>query len=196
MSNTDRSERSRNAALQAALIIMAREGPARLTLAAIARESGLSKGGVTYHFPSKNAVLRALFDHQSRHFEMYSRRYRATARSAQPELAAQIATMQELTAAPNPLAFAMLAALSDDPGLLAGPRCLDAEKVKGIKNEAEDQELALLRWAAARGLALAALLGPCSLSDEERGELFDRLLDDTQWTGSAKAAPGPHRDES
>jgi AcrR family transcriptional regulator len=196
MSNTDRSERSRNAALQAALIIMAREGPARLTLAAIARESGLSKGGVTYHFPSKNAVLRALLDHQSDHFEMYSRRYSATTTSTQPALAAQIATMQELTVAPNSFAFAMLAALSDDPGLLARPRCIDAEIIKAIKADADDPELALLRWAGARGLALAALLGPCSLSGEERTELFARLLDDEQWTGLARTVARPGDEES
>ncbi|WP_371926878.1 hypothetical protein [Bradyrhizobium sp. WD16] len=83
----------------------------------------------------------------------------------------------------------MLAALADDPGLLAGSRRVDAAKVEDIKAEADDPELALLRWAAARGLALAALFGPCSLSDDERGELFERLLDDAQWTARHHLAP-------
>ena len=47
MDNATRSERSRNVALDAALVIIARDGPGRLTLDAIARESGLSKGGAS-----------------------------------------------------------------------------------------------------------------------------------------------------
>lgn len=43
MDNASRSERSRNVALDAALVIIARDGPGRLTLDAIARESGLPK---------------------------------------------------------------------------------------------------------------------------------------------------------
>ena len=45
MDNASRSERSRNVALDAALVIIARDGPGRLTLDAIARESGLKIAG-------------------------------------------------------------------------------------------------------------------------------------------------------
>ena len=57
MENAARSERSRKAAIQAALTIIARDGPGRLTLDAIARESGISKGGVMHQFRTKEAVL-------------------------------------------------------------------------------------------------------------------------------------------
>ena len=43
MDNATRSERSRNAALEAAIAIIARDGPGRLTLDAIARESGSAR---------------------------------------------------------------------------------------------------------------------------------------------------------
>jgi len=33
---------------------------ARLTLDAVAREAGLSKGGLLYHFPSKNALIAGM----------------------------------------------------------------------------------------------------------------------------------------
>lgn len=189
MDNATRSERSRNAALQAALAIIARDGPGRLTLDAIARESGMSKGGLMHQFRTKNAVLEALLDYQTEQFEAFSGSYMAKTTSAQPELAAQIATLHEITAKPNSVTFAMLAALADDPSLLAGPRNLDAKKVKAIKAEAADPQLALLRWAAARGLAITAMLGMCPLSEKERSQLFERLLDDAQWTGFAKPRP-------
>jgi AcrR family transcriptional regulator len=124
MDNPSRSERSRNAALQAALTIIARDGPARLTLDAIAHESGMSKGAVTHHFRSKEAVLKALLERQSAYFEDFSRRHVATtgAKASQPELAAQIATMREAIEEPHSVVFAILAALAENPGLLAGPR--------------------------------------------------------------------------
>ncbi len=44
--------------------ILQREGLVRLTLDAVAAEAGLSKGGLLYHFPSKVALIEALFQHQ------------------------------------------------------------------------------------------------------------------------------------
>ncbi len=190
MDNASRSERTRKAAIEAALAIIARDGPGRLTLDAIARESGISKGGVMHQFRTKEAVLRALLEHQIEYFEDFSRKYLAkhSMTQSEPHLAAEIATTRKAVAKPNSVASAILAAVGEDPSLLVVTRELAAKKVKAIKAEAADPELATLRWMAARGLATTALLGMCPLSQEERERLFDRLLDDQQW--SALANPG------
>lgn len=189
MDNATRSERSRNAALQAALAIIARDGPGRLTLDAIARESGISKGGVMHQFRTKEAVLKALLERQVEHFEEYGRRYLAESGATQPEpqLATQIATAREAITQPHSVAFAVLAAVAERPGLLAGTRRIDGGNAEKIKAEAADPDLALLRWAAARGLALTALFGMCPLSKQERERLFERLLDSRQWSALEKA---------
>ncbi|MDU6238357.1 MAG: helix-turn-helix domain-containing protein, partial [Bradyrhizobium sp.] len=121
MDNPSRSERSRKAALTAALTIIARDGPGRLTLDAIARESGLSKGGLMHQFPNKEAVLKALLEQQFAHFDEFARKFRAEAGQAtnQPELATQIAISRELIAQQYSVAQAMLGALAQEPGLLA-----------------------------------------------------------------------------
>jgi len=188
MDNPSRSERTRNATIRAALAIIARDGPGRLTLDAIARESGISKGGLMHQFPTKRAVLKALLEHQIEHFDAFSRKYRAEqgAAHAEPHLAVQIATMREAIAGPDPVASAILAAMTEDPGLLAVTRDIDARSVAAIKAEAADPELAVLRWVAARGLVLAALLGTCPFSEAERARLFDRLLDDQQWSAPSR----------
>src|SRR5260370_38351997 len=190
MDNASRSERSRNAVIQAAFTIIARDGPGQLTMDAVARESGLSEGGLTHQFPSKVAVLKALLEYQVAHFEAFSSDYKTKAakRSAQPELAAQIATSHQAIVEPHSVAFALLAALAEDPSLLAAPRAIDARNVEVIKQEAADPDLALLRWSAARGLALTAMFGFCPFSESERERLFSRLLDDAQWTGLEQAA--------
>ncbi|WP_076860344.1 TetR/AcrR family transcriptional regulator [Bradyrhizobium mercantei] len=190
MDNPSRSERSRNAALEAATTILTRDGPGRLTLDAIARESGLSKGGVMHQFRTKEAVLRALLEQQMAYFEEFSNRYIARARETtdQPELAAQIATLREAISTPRSGAFALLAAMNENPELMAMPRDVDIEKVARMKAEARDPDLALLRWAAARGLLLSSLFGLSSLTDAERDRLFERLLDDSKWTALEQGA--------
>ena len=196
MDNATRSERSRSAAIQAALAIIARDGPGRLTLDAIARESGISKGGVMHHFRTKAAVLKALLEHQIEHFEAFSRDYLAKADPAKPgiNLAAQIMTLRESAAQPHSAFFAILAAVAEDPGLLAATREIDAGKIEAIKAESADPDLATLRWMAARGLALSTMLGLSSLSEAEHDRLFDRLLDDRQWAvAPAAEAPVPVR---
>src|SRR5438445_7766724 len=112
MDNTSRSERTRNAAIQAALAIIARDGPGRLTLDAIAQESGISKGGLTHQFRTKEAVLKALLEHQIEYFQDFSRKYLGEHGSSQaePHLAAQIATLREAIAQPHSVAFALLGA--------------------------------------------------------------------------------------
>jgi AcrR family transcriptional regulator len=183
MDNPSRSERSRKAALAAALTIIARDGPGRLTLDAIAQESGLSKGGLMHQFRTKEAVLKALLEQQFAHFNDFTRDFRSKlgAASAQPELATQIATSREIIAQQYSVAQAMLAALASDPNLLVEARDLDAARVKAIKKEAADPGLAVLRWAAARGLALLAMLRLCPIPEAEVQRLFERLLDDGQW---------------
>ena len=187
MDNPSRSERSRNAVLQAAISIIARDGPGRLTLDAIARESGMSKGGLMHQFRTKQAVLKALLEQQVAYFDEFSRQYLSETSSSQPQLAAQIATLRE-AGKPNSVALALLAAMADDPGLLAVSRDASGPGVVAMKAEAADPDLALLRWSAARGLALSEMFGLCPLSEKDRNRLFDRLLDDEQWRVLEKPA--------
>jgi len=100
MDNVSRSERSRNAIIQAALAIIARDGPGRLTLDAIAREGGLSKGGVMHQFRTKEAVLKTLLENQVEFFENFSRDYLASAGADDngAQLAAQIAVQRKAIA--------------------------------------------------------------------------------------------------
>jgi AcrR family transcriptional regulator len=193
MDNPSRSERSRKAALAAALTIIARDGPGRLTLDAIARESGLSKGGLMHQFRTKEAVLRALLEQQLAHFGEFTEEFRRkhAASLAHPELATQIATSREIIAQQYSVAQAMLAALASDPKLLVDAREQDARRVDQIKAEAADPELAVLRWAAARGLALLAMLRLCPIPEAELEPLFARLLDDRQWTALEQPANEP-----
>ena len=192
MDNTTRSERSRSIIIQAALTIISRDGPGRLTLDAIAREAGISKGGLTHQFPNKEAVLRALLEHQCIHFEQVAKDYMQQhgANSSEANLATNIEVARAALSQPQSVAFAILGAIGENPSLLSIPRDLDVKHLEAIKAEAADPELATLRWAASRGLLLTSLFGVSPISDAERDKLFERLLDSSQWNlPAAKNTP-------
>ena len=52
------TQTTRQQILHAAFALIRREGVARLTIEAVAQEAGLSKGGVLYHFRSKESLIR------------------------------------------------------------------------------------------------------------------------------------------
>jgi AcrR family transcriptional regulator len=53
-------EQTRARLLHAAVEAMQRSGPASMTLDQVARQAGVSKGGLLHHFPSKEALFEAL----------------------------------------------------------------------------------------------------------------------------------------
>ena len=191
MDNPSRSERSRKAVLQAALAIISRDGAGRLTLEAIARESGISKGGVMHQFRTKEAVIKALLELQSDYYESVAQQYGIDhgAEHQELELAKQIAVAREATNMSQSVAFAVLGAVVEQPDLLAPALEVERKKLKTIKSQAADPQAALVRWAAAKGLLMTVMLGICPLSEKEIAQLFNHLLDEDEWAeaGQAKA---------
>jgi AcrR family transcriptional regulator len=183
MDNPTRSERTRTAAIKAAMTILERDGPGKLTFDAIAREAGISKGGLTHQFPSKSDVLTGLLTHQRDYFEQFGREYLAAREpgAPQPTLSTQIAIMREVLHRQPAGVLAILTALMEDRAPLQMVRDTQAENIKQMTAESTDPDLAVLRWQAAWGLVLTSMLGFSSLTDEDRTRLFERLLDEKQW---------------
>ncbi len=57
-----RARNAREEILDAAQRIVVRDGAARLTLDAVAREIGMTKGGVLYNFPTKADLLQGMLE--------------------------------------------------------------------------------------------------------------------------------------
>lgn len=185
MDNQARSEISRRRAIEAAFSILTRDGVGGLTFDSLARESGISKGGLLHQFRTKQGVLYALLEHQRQQFEQIARSYIAKegASKAEPNLAAQIAIYRESVNQPHSVARAILAAIIESPTLLDDMKVADAGKMQALQDEAADLDLSLLRYFAASGLAFHSLLGLSPLADSTRNRLFDRLLDEESWQG-------------
>lgn len=182
MDNTTRSQRSRAAILQAAQTVITRDGPSRLTMDAIAQESGLSKGGVMHQFKTKRDVVKALLKSHSESFQAFSQQYQAqTPNTNNLPLATEIAVAQEAAITQQSVSLAIMSIFAEEPELLSAIRAESVEKVQSIKQLATDPDLAMLRWAAAKGLMLNAALGLSPFTADEEQRLFARLLDDASW---------------
>ena len=70
MTQRRRAVVTRDLILDACSRILQRDGLTSLTLDAVAVEAGLSKGGLLYHFPSKVALIEALFQHNIDRFNL------------------------------------------------------------------------------------------------------------------------------
>ncbi|WP_321786642.1 TetR/AcrR family transcriptional regulator [Paraburkholderia sp. J94] len=184
MDNPTRSELSRKKAIAAALAILTREGAGALTFDALSRESGISKGGLLHQFRTKNGVLEALLEHQLSEFHRIAADYlsKEGAKKAEPTLNAQIEIFREAVNQPNSVARAMLAVMVESPDMLGRVRSSDDRVTKIIEDEARDEELALLRYFAASGMAFHTLIGLTELDGARRNRLFDRLQDEASWT--------------
>jgi AcrR family transcriptional regulator len=189
MDNQTRSEISRRKAIDAALTILSRDGVGGLTFDSLARESGISKGGLLHQFGTRHGMLCALLDYQRQQFKQIARDYleKEGETKAEPLLSAQIAIYREAVKQPRSVARAGLAALIESPTLLEDIKTSDAVVIKALQDGAADPELSLLRYFAASGIAFHTLLGVPPLSESVRNRLFVRLLDEACW----QALPSP-----
>ncbi|MBM3465050.1 MAG: TetR family transcriptional regulator [Armatimonadetes bacterium] len=162
--------------LETANRIVHEEGAAALTLDAVARRSAVSKGGVLYHFPTKEALVAAMLDALDERFEA-ALAERATGTEPGRWLRAYVdATLDE-----EQYGAEVLAGLA--AAIAANPRLLDPlrERAMGWQRSAVgdgvDEVTATIIRLAVDGLWFADLfnLAPpdTSLRDRVRQALHD-----------------------
>lgn len=168
----------RDRLLDSAEAVLAEHGSHGLTLAAVAAHAGVSKGGLLYHFASKDALITALierliagFDEQVAAFRLerpgwYTRAY----------VEATFAVLSAQDADVARRRWAVLCAAATDPAL--GEPFARAQRrwlSEGLAEE-PDPDLSQLARLAADGLWEAAELDPSLLSPERLKALRARLL--------------------
>lgn len=178
-----KSARTHRRLLEAAGRVVARDGANKLTLEAVAREAGMSKGSLLYHFRTKDALVSAmvgdLIDAFARSMEEGlsrggdagpGRRVRAYVEATFAE-GAEEGERRDLE-----VGVGLLAAVANDPTLLDPLR----EAYRGWQSVAEDDGVdpasATVARLAADGLWMAELLGMAPPSGELRQEVMEELL--------------------
>lgn len=168
----------RSALLDAAEAVLFERGTQALTLAAVANRAGVSKGGLLYHFPTKEALIRAMvarvieeFDALVASFEngspgSYTRAYL--------EATFTILTSQE--AAQTRRRWSAITAAAADPELIAPLREAMARWHRIDPATETDPVAAMVVRLAAEGLWEVVSHAPDAYTPEQYTALKARLL--------------------
>lgn len=162
--------------LKAAEQLMVQEGVQKLTIAGVAAFSGISKGGIFYHFPSKNTLIAGMVERLAQLFqqllndeltadpEPHGRFTRAYARSALRMTPASAATTT-----------ALIAGIANDPALLQP--LLDLLEAWAHRTEAElDLTTATLIRLTVHGIWFNHLFGASTPAQDTLRHVVERLV--------------------
>jgi len=176
----------RNALLEAALVILEREGEAGLGLRDLARAVGVSPAAPYRHFDSRSALLEAL---AVTGFQRFTRAMEEVAASDPPDILAAMGKTYVLFALEHAALFRLMfsAQLRRDnrPGLrmAADAAFATLRRVTGGETRA-GRVAALAAWARVHGLAVLLLDGQIAT---EAGEDLEALI--TEIIGRHEVAP-------
>ena len=167
---------AREPILDAASRVIAEMGARHMTLEAVAREAGVSKGGLLYHFPSKDELLTAMVERYVGRLAEAAPvsdaadgadlvrnliRHRIAARSQKGDLRT---------------AHGMLAAVAEHPSLVEPLRVYHDRLWARIKASGVDAERMLLPWFALEGLLFHEVINTSPLDAEERERVIGEIL--------------------
>jgi AcrR family transcriptional regulator len=183
--------------LTAAERVVLRGGVIRLTLEAVAREAGLSKGGVLYHFATKEALIQAMIarliqyceqeiEQQQRHDTAPGRWTRAYVRkTVEPKLSypgeADFPKSKEVGAA-------LIVTAAINPKLLEPLRERFRVWQQAIEHDGIGPTRATVVRLAVDGLWLADVLGIWSPSEKLRRQVLNELIRLTRATGRGRVS--------
>jgi AcrR family transcriptional regulator len=167
-------ETTRKSILEAASRVTAREGALNLTLEAAAKEAGVSKGGLLYHFPTKEALISSMIDE---HLASWSKAVEVAKDNAKGSFTrAFVKTTVSPVELETQLGSGLLAAVALNPELLGPVKKHYTAWQKEIENDGINPVTATLVRLAADGLYFAEVFDLAPPKGKLRKQLETRLL--------------------
>jgi len=164
-------ESSRDAILDAAEAIVREQGAAHLTLDAAAERAGLSKGGVLYHFQTKDALLVALVERMTQAFQgLYAETRARMGDDPKRMLEAYIEAVFSAEERLGSTSCSLIPALASNPELLEPIRRFYKHHFAQLSNVPVGWDQAAIVTLALDGMWLLEMLGvsPLGPQDEKR----------------------------
>jgi AcrR family transcriptional regulator len=177
--------------LDAAEAVVVRQGIANLTLEAVAAEAGISKGGLLYHFPTKDRLIDALVRRSAENWrtcymDAYGRAPAGPGRMARALLSHCLSDARDWTEQLRRSSSAVFAALAQNPSLIEPMRAVYRDLRRRLAEDGLPTGVGETVAAAIDGLWLDWVLGLASVDQalvvRVRGALEDMLT---------RAAPAP-----
>jgi AcrR family transcriptional regulator len=173
---------SRERILDAAGELVTEVGAGRLTLEAVAERAGLSKGGLLYNFPSKDALLQGMVERMVQEISAKKEALRSEIgckRNLESRLSVA-ASLLLCCGRAKDITTGLLAASSESPHLLEPARQVLNEEWQNLKSTSEDPAAAMVAWLAIQGLNSLEMHDVSPVTPPDREEVVKavyRLLD-------------------
>jgi AcrR family transcriptional regulator len=183
--------------LDAAEGVVVRQGIGNLTLEAVAAEAGISKGGLLYHFPTKDRLIEALVrrsaeNWRSCYMEAYNRTPAGPGRMARALLSHCLSDARDWTDQLRRSSSAVFAALAQNPSLIEPMRVVYRDLRRHIAEDGLPPGVGETVAAAIDGLWLDWVLGLAPVDQAQvvrvRGALEDMLARATPAAASSGVA--------
>lgn len=169
---------SRERILAAAAELACEIGPGHLSLDAVAQRAGVSKGGLLYNFSSKAKLLEALVE---KHLDDFNVALTGTEARRRSEKNSVLAACIELFATEReqcqPPPLGVLAAMVENPELLAPIRRFKRNLLDRMKANAANEDDALLVYLALEGMRSLRLFDADILSLAEQDAALRSLTE-------------------
>jgi AcrR family transcriptional regulator len=169
---------ARERILEAAERVVSEVGAARLTLDLVAQAAGVSKGGLLYHFPSKESLLGALAQRYVDSMDHCIDAAKVDLEESDHGRDLKACILGVLSEDPRSKAMgaALLAAAANDPRLLEVIRERIARHTRELVREDVDFARAAIVTLAVDGLKMRESLRISPFTAEERARIVDELL--------------------
>ncbi|WP_150274007.1 TetR/AcrR family transcriptional regulator [Paenibacillus tepidiphilus] len=171
------SNSKREHLLEAAAAIVRTQGAEKLTLEAVAREAGVSKGGLLHHFPNKAALINGMFGKLCHEFSAEVETRANNDQAAGNWSRAYLEATREDLEGEKWIGTAISAALFTDPELLKGMQEDYTFWQRQIEQDGNDPVLSTIIRLAADGLWFAEMFGLGKLEKPHRDRVLHRLLE-------------------
>lgn len=179
---------TQQAILNAANRIVLEQGVERLTLEQVAAAAGISKGGLLYHFPNKEALIKGMINHYLERFTQdFSRAADAEGEDAGRWNRSYLTTTFADNERTPHLSSGLLAAVATDPGLLAPLQERFQEWVALLDRDGIDQTTAAIVRLVADGLWLVELFGLAAPDQDMKGKVLRAMEEYIRQSVKARA---------
>lgn len=173
---------SRDRIIQAAEKLIERNGAAHITLDAVAIEAGISKGGLLYHFKTKNEMIEAILHaHITAKFAAINEHRRLAKEDNSSEIEAYLKALLGVmcgSCGSREMGVALIAVIANNPELLEPFNEHFDEMADTIwgKKKNFNPDAAIL-WLAAEGLRFFNLLNHEPFNGNQRDIVIDRIME-------------------
>lgn len=168
----------KNNILTAVSEIVKEEGVVKLTLEMVAKRAGVSKGGLLYHYPSKEALIKGMVEEWTNiYFEsIINLAYKDSKEKGKWNRAYVNTTFSDLDNNNKNLSTALTAALFINPDLLDEFKGkYDILQTKLINDGIDPLKITMARLSI-DGLWFSEIFGITSLDEELKKQVFDELI--------------------